>query len=322
MIVEGSGIFIFLESRLYNMAEIASFAIVLSIFYWYIIGMERLNPLNDFLFLKLMGEEGNEVQCLSFLNAVLGSKGNRTRGSQPINLIKILENRTITADVIGEKTSILDVRVETDTGEKCNIEVQLKDLHNMERRTLFYWGREFTRGISEGDDYLLLPKVITINIVNFDNIKLNDFHTCFHLWEDDRKDYLLTDALEIHFINMKKFRQLKTGDIAHNPLERWLTFLDKETPLEIIEEVVKMDTAINKANERLNFVSQDKEFLRNYHLREMSMSDRTTELNTSFERGVEQRNMEIAKNAKNKGLSIELIKDLTGLDTETIQSIV
>jgi len=98
--------------------------------------------------------------------------------------------------------------------------------------------------------------VITINIVNFDNIKLNEFHTCFHLWEDSHKDYLLTDALEIHFINMKKFRQLKTGDITHNPLERWLTFLDKETPLEIIEEVVKMDTAINKANERLNFVCQ------------------------------------------------------------------
>ena len=36
--------------------------------------MERLNPLNDFLFLKLMGEEGNEMQCLAFLNAVLGSK--------------------------------------------------------------------------------------------------------------------------------------------------------------------------------------------------------------------------------------------------------
>jgi predicted transposase/invertase (TIGR01784 family) len=143
--------------------------------------MERLNPLNDYLFLKLMGEEGNEVQCLAFLNAVLGSKS-----KIPINLIKILENRAISADVIGEKASILDVRVETDTGEKVDVEVQLKDLHNMEKRTLFYWGREFTKSISEGDDYLLLPKVITINIVNFDNTKIDDFHTCFHLWEDDR----------------------------------------------------------------------------------------------------------------------------------------
>ena len=90
--------------------------------------MERLNPLNDFLFLKLMGEKGSEVQCLAFLNAVLGAKSNRISGSQtfglqPINLIKILENRAITADVIGEKASILDVRAETDTGEKINIEV-------------------------------------------------------------------------------------------------------------------------------------------------------------------------------------------------------
>ena len=115
--------------------------------------MERLNPLNDFLFLKLMGEEGSEVQCLAFLNAVLGAKSNRTGGSQtsgsqtfglqPINLIKILENRAITADVIGEKASILDVRAETDTGEKINIEVQLKDLHNMEKRSLFYSWRGF-----------------------------------------------------------------------------------------------------------------------------------------------------------------------------------
>jgi len=74
----------------------------------------------------------------------------------------------------------------------------------MERRTLWYWGREFTKGISAGGKYEDLPKVITINIVNFDNIKLDDFHTCFHLWEDDHHDYMLTDVPEIHFINIVK----------------------------------------------------------------------------------------------------------------------
>jgi predicted transposase/invertase (TIGR01784 family) len=274
--------------------------------------MERLNPLNDYLFLKLMGEEGNEVQCLAFLNAVLSSKS-----ETPIILIKILENRAITADVIGEKASILDVRVETDTGDKVDIEVQLKDLHNMEKRTLFYWGREFTKGISEGDDYLLLPKVITINIVNFDNIKIDDFHTCFHLWEDDHKDYLLTDVLEIHFINMKKYQKLKSGDIANKPLERWLAFLDKDTPEEVLEEVINMDAAISKANERLNFVSQDKEFLRNYHLREMAMSDLTTAINT----GIMKDRIEIAKNLLHEGMPLDFIQRTTKLDTETIRSI-
>ena len=280
------------------------------IFYDIICDMERFNPLNDYLFLKLMGEEGNEEQCLAFLNAVLSSKS-----KQPVKLIKILENKTFTAEVIGEKSSILDVRVETDSGERINIEVQLKDLHNMEKRTLMHWGREFTKGISSGGDYKDLPKVITINIVNFDNIKLDDFHTCFHLREDDHHDYILTDVLEIHFINMVKFRKLKTGDIANNLLERWLTFLDINTPEKTLQEVIQMDSAINKAYERLNFVTQDKEFLRNYHLREMAMSDWTTGVNTA----IEKKQIEIARNLLGEGMSMEFIHKTTGLDIETIK---
>jgi predicted transposase/invertase (TIGR01784 family) len=274
--------------------------------------MERLNPLNDYLFLKLMGEEGDEEQCLAFLNAVLCSKN-----LKPVKLVKILENKTFTAEVIGEKSSILDVRVEADNGEKINIEVQLENLHNMEKRTLMYWGLEFTKGIPSGGNYKDLPKVITINIVNFDNIKLDDFYTCFHLWEDDHHDYMLTDVLEIHFINMVKFRKLKTGDIANNLLERWLTFLDVNTPEETLQEVIKMDSVISKANERLNFVTHDKEFLRNYHLREMAMSDWTTGVNTE----IEKNKIEIAKNSLNEGLPIEIIHKITGLDMETIQSL-
>jgi predicted transposase/invertase (TIGR01784 family) len=282
--------------------------------------MERFNPLNDYLFLKLMGEEGDEEQCLSFLNAVLGSKSRK-----PVKLVKILENKTFTAETIGEKSSILDIRVETDNGEKINIEVQLKNLYNMEKRTLMYWGREFTSSIPAGKDYKDLPKVITINIVNFDNIKLDDFHTCFHLWEDDHHDYMLTDVLEIHFINMVKFRKLKTGDFTSNLLERWLTFFDVNTPDEILQEVIQMDSAINKANERLNFVTQDREFLRNYHLREMAMSDWTTGINTATEQGIEkgamQSKIEIAKNLLKSGLAIDFINETTGIDIETIKSL-
>jgi predicted transposase/invertase (TIGR01784 family) len=288
------------------------YACSLIIFYSIIIGMERLNPLNDYLFLKLMGEAGDEEQCLAFLNAVLGSKNKKS-----VKLIKILENKTFTADVIGEKSSILDVRAETDVGEKVNIEVQLKDFHNMEKRTLLHWGREFTKGISAGDDYKDLPKVITINIVNFDHVKLDDFHTCFHLWEDYHHDYLLTDVLEIHFLNMVKFRKLKSKDIVNRPLERWLAFFDITTPEEILQEVIQMDSTINKTNELLNFVMQDKEALRAYHMREMAMSDWTTGVNTA----IEKKQIEIATNLKRMGLPVAQIAEGTGLDIETIQSL-
>jgi len=174
-----------------------------------------------------------------------------------------------------------------------------------------------------------LPKVITINIVNFDNINLDDFHTCFHLWEDDHHDYMLTDVLEIHFINMVKFSKLKTRDITNNLLERWLTFLDVNTPEKTLKEIIQMDSVINKAYERLNFVTQDKEFLREYHLREMALSDWTTGIDAATEKGIEigiekgaiQSKIEIARNLLKKELEIDFIHETTGLDVEIIQSL-
>jgi predicted transposase/invertase (TIGR01784 family) len=230
--------------------------------------MERLNPLDDFLFMKAFGEKGDEGQLLAFLNAVL----ERTKRNGLVSL-EILENKTLTADIIGDKTSILDVRACTDTGDYVNIEVQLKDLHNMDRRSLFYWGKQYVKDIEAGDDYRLLPNVIAINIVNFDFVSLDDFHTSFHLREDRNADYILTDAIEIHFINMVRFRRLKNRDIKTNELVRWLTYLDATTPPEIIEEVISMDTAIQQTDERYNFLSQDKETRRQYDLRQIGQMD-------------------------------------------------
>ena len=40
-----------------------------------------------------------------------------------------------------------------------------------------------------------------------------------------------------------------------------------------------------------------------------------------YEEGKEEKAMEIARNALAKGLSVEVIRDITGLDTETIKSL-
>jgi predicted transposase/invertase (TIGR01784 family) len=136
---------------------------------------------------------------------------------------------------------------------------------------------------------------------------------------------------------MVKFRKRGVKDIANNRLERWMTYFDVTTPEEVIEEVIKMDSAINKANERLNFVTQDKDFLRNYHLREMAMSDWTTGVNTAFEKGEAKgeangimkgiikgeakKANEVAKNALRKGLPVDVIQEITGLDIDAIRSL-
>jgi predicted transposase/invertase (TIGR01784 family) len=223
---------------------------------------ERLNPLNDYLFMKYMGEKGDEEQLAAFLSVVL-----QKTGRHGIKSIKIVENKAMSAEIIGDKSSILDVRATLDDGTKVNIEVQLRNLYNMDRRSLFYWSREYTRSISAGQDYEELPSVIAINIINFNLVNIDAVHTSFHLWEDHHKDYLLTDALEVHFIDMVKFRELREKDIVNNALHRWLTFFDKNTDNHILKEVLTMDIAIQKAQQKITLVSRDKEALRAYQMR-------------------------------------------------------
>jgi predicted transposase/invertase (TIGR01784 family) len=234
---------------------------------------------------------------------------------------------------MGDKGVVLDflalAETETRKNIRVNVEVQLKDLHNMTERTLYCWSREYISGIKEGEDYSRLPRVIAVNIVNFDHIKLEKFHTAFRLREDTHREYVLTDLLEIHFLNMVKFRKLETKDMD-NPLERWLTFFDERTPEQTLREVIRMDAAIQKAQSRLEEVTQDYEVRRTYIMRQKALSDWTTGVNTAFEKGVAkgiekgiekgrvEGSFDIAKKALAEGATIDFIQKITGLSLEYI----
>ncbi|MDR1933729.1 MAG: Rpn family recombination-promoting nuclease/putative transposase [Spirochaetales bacterium] len=284
----------------------------------------RLNPLNDYLFMRMMGEKGDEQQLSGFLNAVL-----RRTGKDKLISVEILENKIFTAEILGNKSSVLDIRAVLPDGTKTNIEVQLRNLGNMDKRSLFYWCLEYIQGIEAGQDYLELPNVIAINIVNFQFINSQNFHTTFHLWEDTDKDCLLTDALEIHFVDMAKFRRLGKKDIKQDPLHRWLSYFDKDSPPEIVEEVIKMDQAIQKAQEKVSHVSLDKEALRAYKMREMALSDWTSGINYAKQEGLQkglqagrqESKLETARNMKADGEPVSKIIKYTGLTEQQIKEL-
>jgi len=282
----------------------------------------RLNPLNDFLFYKIMGEKGDEVQLLGFINAVLGKTGKGRFTS-----VEVIGNRAFTPKVIGDKSSILDVRAVLQGKTKVNIEVQVRNQHNMDRRSLFYWSREYAESLGAGQDYHKLPNVIAINIVDFDYPPVRDFHTRFHLREDNNRDMILTGALEIHFINMVKYRKQAKKGIVNDPLSRWLVWLNRRSPPELVAEVVKMDSAIQAANERMVYVTGDKEAIRAYEMRQMALSDYNSEINYARstgmrkgrQKGRQESVLEIARKMKNAGKPLSEIKEFTGLSIETIK---
>lgn len=213
--------------------------------------MERLRPLNDFIFKKLFGEPESKENLRAFLNAILYNNiGN-------IKDIEIIKDKELTTDEITNKTGIIDVLAQIDDGTHINIEVQLTDQKNMDRRTLFYWSRIYNRGIIKGEDYSNLNKVITINILDFNFIDLDKFHTEFTLRESEYTDYKLTDVLEIHFIEMPKFKNLNNKDLENDKLQRWLMFLRNDISESELEELIDMDNDIKKAEERLEYLSSE-----------------------------------------------------------------
>jgi predicted transposase/invertase (TIGR01784 family) len=261
--------------------------------------MDRLNPLNDYIFKRLMEDA---ERLIAFLNAVLGAQEQNKLVS-----LEIIDNKELTGEMIFDKAGRLDVRAKTADGMQIDIEVQLTNQYNMEKRTIYYWGKLFLEGIKQGDDYIHLGKVITVNILDFEYLELDRFHTRFHLWEDENKDYLLTDVMEIHFIELPKFERLAPKDFLGNPLHRWLKFLDQKTSEEELKELSKMDHVIKDATEKLEYLSSDPETVALYRAREDALHERANMISSAEAKGREEGRLAMAKNLLAMGMDAQTV---------------
>ena len=245
--------------------------------------MRKINPLNDLVFKKVMGERGNEVQLKAFLEAVLDKE---------FESITIEGAMELTPDIIGNKLSRLDVLAKIDDGTEINIEVQLKDHKNMGKRSIFYWGRKFGNALKSGkdNDYIVLPDVITINLLGFDYIEdepEEEFHNIYQV-RNVRSGKILDDCLEIHFIEMPKFLRFKNKDIANNKMHRWLAFFDNNISEQTLKELIEMDTAIRQAQKKIEYISYNEEDYNQIILREQALLDYQSDLNAYKREGIQE----------------------------------
>jgi predicted transposase/invertase (TIGR01784 family) len=279
--------------------------------------MDRLNPLNDYAFKQIMDKEN----LIEFLNAVLNPDDQKKLVS-----LELLDNNTeLIKEMIFDKTGRLDVRAKTADGMQIDIEVQINNHKNMDKRTLFYWGKLFLEGIKQGEDYLKLAKVITVNILDFNFLPIPKFHSIYHLWEDGAENYLLTDLIEIHFIELPKFKLFGPKDLRGIPLHRWLKFFDKKITEEELKELTEMDSAIKRAEKKLEYISSDEDALALYRAREDSVHERANLIYTGkmegIEIGIEERTIQIAKNMIAENTPLDYIAKVTGLSIEELKAL-
>ena len=240
--------------------------------------MKRLKVKNDFIFKKLFGEAENKDILISFLNAVL-----ELSSADRLDDIDLVEGTALKKDSPDDKLGILDIRAKTARGEILNIEVQLINQYNMDKRTLFYWAKLFAEQLKEGKPYNDLKKTITINILDFNYIDTEQYSTAFHLWEDADRNCKLTDVLEIRFLELPKFRK-RQPDLS-KPLDRWLIFIE-DSPEEVREMAKREEPAIARAEELLERLGSFDEIRRYYEAREMAIHDEVTRLTGAKAEGI------------------------------------
>ncbi len=192
----------------------------------------------------------------------------------------------------------------------------------MEKRTLFYWGKLYTGSIHEGDPFYGLKKTITINLLDFNYFDTKEYHTKWHIVEDTEKDKILTDVLEIHFIELKKF--IKEEKKPENKKEEWLYFLDY-SKRGMVEMLSKKNKVIEKANEELEYLTGDAAIKRKAELRDKWIRDYKSGMEGAemigIQKGEQKKKIEIIKEMLKIGVNKEIICRSTKINIKELEKI-
>lgn len=206
-------------------------------------------------------------------------------------------------------------------------------------RILWYWAKMYASSINKGEGYSSTKKAICIMVADFKIEKLKEitnYHTKWNIREEENRNIILTDKLEIHIIELAK---LKDKD-SKEKLKEWCKFI--KAPESVGESTMK---EIKMAKEELNKISQDKKERRLAELREKAIMDEMAIRDSGYndgkkegikegiEQGIEKgkneglkigkkiRSIEIAKEMLKENLDLAVISKVTGLSSDELKNI-
>ena len=281
---------------------------------------EKMSNHLDLVVKRIFGNENNPRILISFLNAVIKPK-------DPIQSVQIMNN-DIDKESIEDKFSRLDIKAKTNKNELINIEIQIKDEHNMVKRSLYYWSKMFESQLTEGQKYDTLAKTICINILNFRCLKTKEAHSIYRLKEVNTNEEL-TDLQEIHFIELPK---LPKNEEIKDVFDAWMEFIENPISNKLEKAEMNIQEIKEAKNELLRLSASDKERMK-YEDRRAALLDKVSALENAEEKGIEigkeigkkegeqNKAIEVAKNLIEAGVDIEIIIKSTGLERVEIEKL-
>ena len=286
-----------------------------------------ITPRVDIAFKKIFGVEENKDLLISLINSIVSEEDQ----VEQVTLLNPYNPRNFRDD----KLSILDIKAIGNNGKMFNIEIQISDEADYDKRALYYWARLYTEQLKKSKDYAKLNKAIGIHILNFLSIPgVEKYHNVFEMKERDSNVAYFSD-IELHTIELNKFANPsdKTSDeltslLPHikTALDRWVTFIAKDHLLDKNKLPKELDKPeLHKALDVLDEMNFNDDERENYeaHLKWLMVQANSLKKmqEDSFAEGEQAKAIEIASKLLSAGMDIQQIMQITNLSEDEIKNL-
>ena len=279
--------------------------------------MKFVDVKNDVAFRKIFGNENKKFILISFLNAVMGLKGQDALAD-----VEIVNPYQLPI-IMNLKASIIDVKARDERGKTYIIEMQVALPIGLDKRLLYYASKEYAQQIESGEQYAELSPVIFIGIFDF-NFTEGHSYLAHHAVCDVESGERVIKDMDFYFIELPKFDKA-LPDLT-SITDKWVFFLKEAENLDEMPDNVE-DEGLRAAYQDSYKFGWTKEELSAYDYAAMREQDERGKIIMAEKRATEratklatrQRELEMAKTMKENGEPMEKIIKYTGLSEEEIQ---
>lgn len=282
-----------------------------------------IDPLNDFAFKRLFGIEQNKDLLMAFLNEVF--KGRK-------HIVDLVYNNN---EHLGELqeigATVFDITCTGDQGEKFIIEIQRSKQENFKDRVLYYTSRAINDQVPKGNrnewsyelkgvymvailDKFTLDGIISSKYLH--NVALCDVET----------GKIFYNKLGHTYIELRNFD--KKDSELETDLDNWIYVLKNLSKMEqqpahlskpIFKKLFNIAEYSNLTRDEKEAYDRSVKYIRdNENARKFAIKTAKME---GLQKGRQEVRYEVAKEMKNKGVSISLITEYTKLSTLEIEEL-
>lgn len=258
---------------------------------------------NDVAFRKIFGDYQQTDVLISFLNAVLDTKGDKI-----ITRVSILNPFQLSVYSAG-KTTIIDVKACDQAGREYIVEMQVAEVTGLSKRMLYYTSRSYTNQIDSGEKYPELSPVILIGIFNFTFTKSKNCLSHHKVMDTKTREQVVED-IEFHFIELPKFT--KEVHELKSLVDKWIYFIKNAKDLTVEPKHID-DDGLKIAYNLAKRYNWSKAELEAYDYSEMREQDERGREEVAHEKGKYEKAEEVALKLLQKGMDMEFVVETTNL---------